>query len=321
MLAQDSKIIDIIKSDRFTVSTEIVPPRNGSSATMIMAQIAQLSDAGAEFMSVTKGAGGSLRGGSLPIAQAIKERFALPCIAHFTCRDLSPEDVENQLIDHHFFGIRNILALRGDPPQGIQDWVPRNGSYPFAYQLTEQIRNLNEGRYLERKGYAVDTRERTDFCVGVACYPDHPVASEKIDFFKLKVEAGAEYAISQMLFDDESYARFIDDCEHAHCFVPVLPGTRLLKSRAQAERMAARFEVPIPEWYKKILPSTDMQANSEQTLEAFYTLTEKLKKRGAPGLHIFVLSDTELAGQALRQLSTRRPQPQQFSIPSYIPKL
>lgn len=321
MLAQDSKIIDIIKSDRFTVSTEIVPPRNGSQAAMIMSQIAQLSDSGAEFMSVTKGAGGSLRGGSLPIAQTIKERFALPCIAHFTCRDLSPEDVENQLIDHHFFGIRNILALRGDPPQGIQDWVPREGSYPFAYQLAEQIRNLNEGRYLERKGYSVDTRERTDFCVGVACYPDHPVTSEQIDFFKLKVNAGAEYAISQMLFDADSYAKFIDACEHAHCSVPVLPGTRLLKSRAQAERMEQRFEVPVPEWYKKILPLTDAQASSERTLDAFYTLTEKLKARGAPGLHIFVLSDTELASQALRELSTRRPPSFQNISTSYIPKL
>lgn len=307
MQSHDRKIIDIIKNDRFTVSTEIVPPRNGANSMAIMAQIAQLTDAGAEFMSVTKGAGGSLRGGSLPIAQTIKERFSLPCIAHFTCRDLLPEDIENQLIDHHFFGIRNILALRGDPPQGVSDWVTRAGSYPFAYQLAEQIRNLNEGRYLHREGFTVDSHERTDFCVGVACYPDHPISSERIEFFKRKVDAGAEYAISQMLFDADSYARFIDDCERAHCVIPVLPGTRLLKSRAQADRMAQRFEIPIPEWYKSLLPKSDTEANAESSLEAFLLLTEKFKSRGAPGLHIFVLSDTDIASRALNKLVGKKP--------------
>lgn len=302
MQSLDRKITDILATRHFTLSVEIVPPRNGAAPSMITNQIQSLSSAGAEFMAVTKGAGGSLRGGSLPIAQTIKERYGIPCIAHFTCRDLLPEEVENQLIDHHFFGIRNILALRGDPPQGVADWQPRAGSYPYAYQLVEQIQALNQGRYLERKGFGVDARERTDFCVGVACYPDHPVASERIEYFRLKVAAGAEYAISQMLFDHDSYGRFLDDCAKANCVIPVLPGTRILKSRAQAEKMAKRFEIPVPEWYKAMLPDTDAEASPERSLESFFTLNEKLKSRGAPGMHIFVLSDTELAQTALQKL-------------------
>lgn len=299
----DRKITDILAQGTFTLSAEIVPPRNGSSPAAILEQIQKLVSSGTQFMAVTKGAGGSLRGGSLPIAQTIKERFQQPCIAHFTCRDLQPEEVENQLIDHHFFGIRNILALRGDPPQGTAQWTPREGSYPYAYQLVEQIRALNEGHYLERKGFKVDERERTDFCVGVACYPDHPITTERTSFFKRKVDAGAEFAISQMLFDDESYARFLDECERAGCVIPTLPGTRLLKSREQATKMAARFEIPIPRWYTDLLPPSDQHANADLTLNAFMTLTEKLRSRGAPGMHIFVLSDTELASQALRQLA------------------
>lgn len=256
-------------------------------------------------MSVTKGAGGSLRGGSLPIAQTIKEFFRLPCIAHFTCRDLLPEEVENQLVDHHLFGIRNILALRGDPPQGAPNWSPREGSYPYAYQLVEQIRALNEGKYLERKGFALEERERTDFCIGVACYPDHPNANERIEFFKRKIEAGAEFAISQMLFCPDSYERFLDEAANAHCLVPVLPGTRLLKSKAQAERMSKRFEISIPKWYLDLLPETDADADGARTLEAFFTFTEKIKTKGAPGVHIFVLSDTELAEQALSHLAPK----------------
>jgi methylenetetrahydrofolate reductase (NADPH) len=119
MYEPDKKIIDIIGRGKTTVSAEVIPPRNGAHQLTVLQQIDKLIASGAEFLSVTKGAGGSLRGGSLPIAQTIKEKFNRPCIAHFTCRDLTPEEVENQLIDHHYFGIRNILALRGDPPQGL----------------------------------------------------------------------------------------------------------------------------------------------------------------------------------------------------------
>ena len=75
--------------------------------------------------------------------QTVKEHLNLPCIAHFTCRDLLPEEVENQLVDHHLFGVRNILALRGDPPQGVPNWTPREGSLPYAYQLVERLAGID----------------------------------------------------------------------------------------------------------------------------------------------------------------------------------
>jgi methylenetetrahydrofolate reductase (NADPH) len=304
MQRQDRKITEILAQEKFTLSAEIVPPRNGTNSTEIRAQIERLAKAGTQFMSVTKGAGGSLRGGSLPIAQTIKESLGVPCIAHFTSADLLPEEVENQLVDHHLFGIRNILALRGDPPQGAPNWAPRPGSYPFAYQLVEQIQQLNHGHYLERSGFKTQEHEHTDFCVGVACYPDHPVESERISFFKKKVTAGAEFAISQMIFDPDSYGKFLEACEKSSCVLPILPGTRLLKSREQAEKMSQRFQVPVPNWYMNALPATDADAEAECTVELFIKLAGKLKAYGAPGIHIFVLSDTEIAEQALLCLST-----------------
>jgi methylenetetrahydrofolate reductase (NADPH) len=297
----DLAITEIFESCPFTLSAEIMPPRNGTGAADIMQQIENLTQAGAQYLAVTKGAGGSMRGGSLPIAQTVKDRFQIPCVAHFTCRDLLPEEVENQLIDHHLFGIQNILALRGDPPTGLKDWKPREGSHDYAYQLVKQIADLNDGQYLERKGYKIDTQEKTKFCIGVACYPDHPVKSERSEFFKMKVDAGAEFAISQMLFDADSYARFLD--ETAAFSIPILPGTRLLKSKAQALRMAARFQVPVSQSYLDLLPETDAEASEEQTLNAFYRLTEKLKALGAPGIHIFVLSDVALSSKAIRELA------------------
>jgi methylenetetrahydrofolate reductase (NADPH) len=299
----DIRITDLINSTEFTRSAEIVPPRNGVSMQVIFDQIQALVTAGAEFLAVTKGAGGALRGGSLPIAQMIKERFQVPCIAHFTCRDLLPEEVESSLVDHHFFGIRNILALRGDPPVGVTDWTTREGSHNFAHQLISQIGALNEGRYLERPGFKVQEREPTDFCIGAACYPDEPDFEKRVGHLKQKVEAGAEYAITQMMFDADSYARYLDECAAQGVKIPVLPGVRIARSRPQAERIAKRFGIPASEALLAKLPTDDKVLSNDQALAAFMDLTEQFRRAGAPGIHLFVLSDTELACALLKELA------------------
>lgn len=301
----DQKMTDVLKKQSFTLSAEVIPPRNGTEQSIVLDQIHTLIQAGAQFLAVTKGAGGSLRGGSLPIVQTIKERFSVPCIAHFTCRDLTPQEVENHLMDHHYFGVRNILALRGDPPNGQSEWKPREGGYHFAYQLIEQIRDLNQGTYLNRaNGPVVVQIERTDFCIGAAAYPDHPQPEERIRFFELKVKAGAEYGITDMLFDSESYARFLDLCEKNKIDVPLLPGTRILKSQAQAQRMKEKFKIHIPKDLMEALPQTDSPDSTAYGLELFMKFVERLKKLGAPGIHLYVITDTRSAATALRHLST-----------------
>jgi methylenetetrahydrofolate reductase (NADPH) len=297
----DKKITEILKVNDFTLSAEVIPPRNGANPIELLKQIAKLTESGAQFLAVTKGAGGSLRGGSLPIAQLIKEKYQRPCIAHFTCRDLTPEEVENQLMDHHYFGIRNILGLRGDPPLNDTSWKPRSESHPYAYQLIEQIAKMNRGQYLERQNFQVEKREATDFCIGAAVYPDHPDRAERIEFFKQKVFAGAEFAITQMLFDADSYSEFLDTCARNGIDTPILPGARILQSKAQALKMSARFGFSMPEKFLKLLPD-DPKDSENQILDCFNHLIEDLKKAGAPGIHLFVLSDLELSAKALRQL-------------------
>ena len=302
----DQKITDFIKSHKFTLSAEIIPPRNGTEQRAVLNQVEQLIKHGSQFLSVTKGAGGSLRGGSLPIAQTVKENFGVPCVAHFTCRDLTPHEVENQLIDHHYFGIRNILALRGDPPMGQTEWVSKPGSHEYAYQLIEQIRKLNHGQYLVRDGYVVDHEgiEKTDFCIGAAVYPEHPNPKERGEFFKQKIDAGAEYAISQMVFDVDAYADFLEQCAKMNINVPILPGTRILKSKKQAATMASRFQVSVPKWLMDRLPdSTTSKSTDPEIQDLFGELIEKFRKRGAPGVHLFVLSDTDGSCQLISKLA------------------
>lgn len=304
----DRKLTDVLNQECFTFSAEIIPPRNGSDQQKILSQINTLVQSGVHFLAVTKGAGGSLRGGSLPIAQVIKERFSKPCIAHFTCRDLTPVEVENHLMDHHYFGIRNILALRGDPPDGQKEWTPREGGYRYAYQLIEQIQALNHGLYLTRaNGPKVDFFERTDFCIGAAAYPEHPDEKERITFFKLKISAGAQYGITDMLFNPETYARFLDLCLKNGVEVPILPGTRILKTQAQAKRMMSKFRVEIPSQILDLLPAEETPHNKAEIfsrgLDYFLKMTERLRQLGAPGIHLYVLNDTESASSALRRLA------------------
>lgn len=303
----DIKLTQFLQGHEFTISAEVIPPRNGSEQQKILGQVQTLIGAGAQFLAVTKGAGGSLRGGSLPIAQVIKEQFGVPAIAHFTCRDLTASDVENQLIDHHYFGIRNILALRGDPPDGQNEWRAREGGYQYAYQLIEQIRNLNAGIYLPRPGGPQpDGHERTDFCIGAAAYPEHPNEEERLRFFKLKVEAGAEFGITDMCFDAEVYGRFLDLCGKSGVRIPILPGTRILKSRAQAGRMATKFRVSVPKATLDFLPEEGDPDGIKRGVELFLRQAEKLKKYGAPGIHLYVIADTIGATTALRELSLTR---------------
>lgn len=302
----DQKITEVLAAGRFTLSAEIIPPRNGSEQAQVLEQIQRLVSAGAEFLAVTKGAGGSLRGGSLPIAQAVKERFGVPCIAHFTCRDLLPVEVENQLMDHYYFGIRNILALRGDPPDGQPHWQPREGGYSYAHQLIAQIRALNRGEYLTRAGGPAVSQTATDFCIGAAVYPEHPDPKERIEFFREKVQAGADYAITDMLFDPEAYARFRDSCDRAGLRIPILPGTRVLKSRTQAEKMVKKFRVSVPTDLLAALPEADGPGAMERGVELFLKGVERLRALGAPGIHLFVISDTPSGCAALASLSASR---------------
>lgn len=298
----DKKITDVLKFSPFTISAEVVPPRNGEDQNVTMEKLQQIIESGVHFLSVTKGAGGSLRGGSLPMAQVIKDRFNRPCVAHFTCRDLVAEEVENLLMDHHYFGIRNILALRGDPPMGSEEWKPRDGGYSYAYELIEQIVKMNGGEFLQRKGFSVKALEKTDFSIGAAVYPEHPDAKERKEFSRLKFEAGAQYGITQMLFNPDYYERLLEEMAIVGINAPILPGLRILKNKKQAQVMTQRFGCHVPEWYVKALPEDDKTVPVEQILVPFYSLVEQLKKLSAPGVHLFILSDTATNVLAAKEL-------------------
>jgi len=298
------KITDILKK-KFTYSVEVVPPRNGSEVD-IFKKLQVLKDVGIDFLSVTKGAGGSLRGGTVPISYFAQEKFGISTIAHFTCRETVKERIENNLIDLNYFNIKNILALRGDPPDMQEDYV-WEGSYKYAYNLVNQINKMNHGEYVFRKGFDEGNGDqaegkKTDFCIGVAAHPEEPNGNN-VKYLKKKVEEGADFAITQMIFDVDIYKKFLKDLRAAGVTIPVIPGIWPLDVSWKLEQAEEKFKATIPKKVKEFFKDVkDKKEFREKGIEWTANLCRDLQKAGAPGIHLFLFLDVEIAKEIFNKI-------------------
>lgn len=282
------KITDILKKKDFTVSVEIVPPRNGSDPDDLFNDFRKIKDK-IDFVSVTKGAGGSLRGGTLPISFFVQQKFNLNAIAHFVCRERTIKEIENDLVDLHYFNIKNVLALRGDPPAGSKEaW---DGDYKFAFNLVDQIQRMNNGQYIPRDESEEPFKlgVKTDFCMLVAGHPEDPIDIE-ISHMKNKIKAGADVIITQMIFSFEEYKNYVDSLRNAGITIPILPGIRPLRNIKQAESMENFFGLKIDNKLKEGL----LEGNEKFSINYFSDFIKKLKDFGAPGVHLFILNDIDI---------------------------
>jgi len=294
------KITEILKKKDFTLSVELVPPRNGELIEPLYENLKKLKGK-VDFVSVTKGAGGSLRGGTLPISYFTKAKFGIQTIAHFVCRERTRQEIENELIDLDYFNIKNILALRGDPPAGSKEaW---DGDYKYAYLLAEQIRNLNKGIYLPRINVDTDFRKgkKTDFCIIVAGHPENPI-EEEIEHIKAKVDAGAEAIITQMVFSFEDYKNYVEKLKMNEINLPIIPGIRPIISYKQAESVEEFFKVPVAEELKKGLKTKSDEEAKKFGIKYFSEFIKKLKEYRAPGAHLFLLNDVWIFEELVKNI-------------------
>ncbi|MFH1408894.1 MAG: methylenetetrahydrofolate reductase [Nanoarchaeota archaeon] len=279
----------------FTLSLEIVPPRNGVDHEAVLSKLEPLKGK-IDFVSVTKGAGGSLRGGSLPMAFYAGQRLGCPVVAHVVCREKTRYELENDLIDYHCFGIKDILALRGDPPAGSpEEW---KGDYAYAYLLIEQIKSMNQGHYLPREiEHGQRNGSKTDFSILAAGHPEDPILTE-IEHVKKKAEAGAELIITQMVFSFENYRSYVESLREAGITLPVIAGLRPLISLEQAESAERFFKIPVGDVLKDGLRHQGKEFGISYSVD----FIKKLKAYGAPGAHLFVLNDAEIVLEILARL-------------------
>ncbi len=272
------KIIDMLRQGRRTVSFEFFPPKNDQSFSGLFTTIEALKPLQPSYVSVTYGAGGSTRRKTVDLVKRIKHEIGIEAMAHLTCVGASAGEIASVLQNFHEVGIDNLLPLRGDPPKGQKTFEAVNGGFHYANELVEFIRS----------GY--------DFCLGGACYPEmHPEApSPAVDLenLKRKVDAGVDFLITQLFFDNADFYRFRDNAAAAGIDVPMLAGIMPLLSLRQTKRFAQMCGARIPvDLLAKIEPVED-DGDAVRSLGTMHAARqcEQLLNEGVAGLHFYTLN-------------------------------
>lgn len=259
------KIIDHIKERKSTLfSFEILPPLKGLGIRSIYNAIDPLLEFNPAFIDVTyhredfvlkKRADGSYdristrkRPGTVAICAAIQNHYKIDAVPHLICGGFTKDDTETALIELSFLGIDNVLALRGDARKGDLYFEPEINGNKNALDLIHQIKNMNSGIYLDEELTIV---HESDFCIGAACYPekhaDAPNMQNDMKYLKRKVEAGAEFLVTQMFFDNKHYFDFVQSCRDNGINVPIIPGIKPLSTKKQLLVLPKIFNIDLPE--------------------------------------------------------------------------
>lgn len=235
------------------------------------------------------------RPGTVGICAAIMHRYGVDAVPHLICGGFSQEETENALIDLNFLGINNVLALRGDARQFEDKFTPDENGHKYAVELVRQIVDMNAGKYLDAN---IVGGEPTDFCIGVAGYPEKhfesPNLASDLHFLKEKVKAGASYIVTQMFFDNKRYFEFVEACRAAGIQAPIVPGIKPLTKRYQLNSIPRKFFVNMPEdLVKAIVKAKDDEAVLQTGIEWAIAQSKELKAAGVPCLHYYTMSDME----------------------------
>ena len=259
------KVTDYIARRNGTlVSFEILPPLKGKSIQSIYDTLDPLMEFKPPFINVTyhraeyiykRNAEGLFekaiirkRPGTVGICAAIGNRYKVDAVPHIVCGGFTKEDTEDAMIDLAFLGINNLLIIRGDPEKSEATFVPEPGGHPYAIELIKQAVNMNKGIFLEED---LTDAAHTDFCIGVAGYPEKhyeaPNMKSDLQHLKEKVDAGGEYIITQMFFDNKKFFEFEKMCREIGITVPIIPGIKPITNRKQINTLPRLFHVEIPE--------------------------------------------------------------------------
>ena len=236
------------------------------------------------------------RPGTVGIAAAIQHKYNITAVPHLICGGLSQYDIEDALIDMDFLGITNVLALRGDASQNERMFMPHPHGYSHAVELVEQICAMNRGEFVDGE---VEKCHQSKFSIGVAGYPEtHSEAvSPEEDLLRLKekVDAGADYIVTQMFFDNSRYFDFVDKCRAIGITVPIIPGLKPLVSSNQLKSLPNSFSITIPEELRKAVEACggDEAKVKSVGLEWSVNQAKELKNAKVPVLHFYTMSRTE----------------------------
>jgi methylenetetrahydrofolate reductase (NADPH) len=314
------KVTEHLKTAKETLfSFEILPPLKGKSIHSIYDGIDPLMEFKPKFVNVTyhreefiykERDNGLLekiairkRPGTVGICAAIMNKYHVDAVPHLICGGFSKEETENALIDLQFLGIDNVLALRGDSIKTEATFKPHKEGHKYAVDLIHQISDMNSGNYMMDDVQL----EPTDFCIGTAGYPEKHFEAMNLTtdmhYLKAKVDAGAEYVVTQMFFDNQKYFDFVNSCRAIGITVPIIPGLKPIKTLEHITFLPKFFKIDYPEALsKELLKCKDNKEVEALGIEWGIQQSKELKERNAPCIHYYTMSNSSMVKAIAKEI-------------------
>jgi len=292
-------------------SFEIIPPKKGNNIQELYNNIDPLMEFKPPFIDVTTSReeyvyldkeNGLLdrritrmRPGTLGICAAIKHKYNIDTVPHVLCGGFTKEETEYLLVDCHYLGIDNVMALRGDAMKHQQYFETTKGGHKYALDLVRQMQNLNQGKYLHE---VIDTDYKADFCIGVAGYPEKhmeaPSLNTDLKRLKEKVDAGADYVVTQMFFDNKKYFEFVEKAKEVGIHVPIIPGIKPVAVERHLQILPQVFKIDLPE---DLIVEVEKCKNNTQVREVGVEWcihqSKELLAAGVPVLHYYSMGKSD----------------------------
>ncbi|MBS1744304.1 MAG: methylenetetrahydrofolate reductase [NAD(P)H] [Bacteroidetes bacterium] len=315
------KVIDHINhSEKTLISFEILPPLKGKGIQSLYQHLDPLMEFKPAFINVTyhrsehifkKRVDGSFekvvvrkRPGTESICAAIMNKYNVDTVPHLICGGFNINETEDALINLNYLGIDNVLVLRGDAAKNESSFEAEPGGHQYAIDLLKQVKNLNSGIYLEGE---LKNSMQTKFCIGVAGYPEKhfeaPNMESDLKHLKEKVDAGADYIVTQMFFDNSKYFSFVNACREIGITVPIIPGLKPVYTKKQINILPKTFHIDLPTELSNEMQQCETDSEVEKVgTEWLLHQSKELKKAGVPVLHYYTLGRPHIVADVVRKL-------------------
>lgn len=313
------KVIEHLQKATDTIiSFEIIPPKRGGDIQSLLQVIDDIVRYKPPFIDITSHAAEVIydetpegirkrvirkRPGTLGICALIQKKYNIDAVPHVLCHNFTREETEDFLIELQYLEIENVLAVRGDESDYKKPILHGRSINKYALDLVKQIHNMNHGKYLEEA--LLDARP-SNFCIGVGGYPEKHFEAPNLEFdisyLKKKIDAGADYVVTQMFFDNRAYFNFVDQCRKAGIEAPIIPGLKIVTSLNQIKSIPRNFYVDIP----VELTNEMLEAKPEQQLEVGVNWAlrqaEELLNHKVPALHFYIMQDSKPVSLLMKKL-------------------